>query len=121
TYTVTATAGSLTPANFTLMNTVAGVTAYSFYLSGEEEINSQNSGHLNYYALAGTILVDPTGVVVGGEEDYNDAAGLTFTTVGITTGSLAFSTGDPAGQGTLTLFTNQSQIGTNGIETFKVQ
>ena len=121
TYTVTATAGSLTPANFALMNTVARVTAYSFYLSGEEEINSQNSGHLNYYALVGTILVDPIGVVVGGEEDYNDAAGLTFTTVGITTGSLSFSTGDPAGQGTLTLFTNQNQIGINGTETFKVQ
>ena len=118
-YNVTATVGSLTPASFALMNTVSGVTAYTFDLSGEETINFQN--HLNFYAVAGTILVDSSGNVDGGEEDYNDADGFTFTNVGITGGTLSFANGDPAGQGTLTLTTSNTQIGVSGTETFKVQ
>jgi len=118
-YNVTANVGKLAPAKFALMNTPAGVTAYTFYLSGQEAINFQS--HLNFYAVAGAILVDPNGNVTGGEEDYNDADGFTFTNIGITGGSLSFANGDPAGQGTLTLVTNNSQIGVSGTETFKVQ
>ena len=118
-YNVTATVGTVTPANFALMNTVSGVTAYTFYLSGQEKINFQN--HLNFYAVAGTILVDSSGSVVGGEEDYNDADGFTFPNVGITDGSFSFLNTDPPGQRTLTLITNNTQIGVGGTETFKVQ
>jgi len=118
-YNVTATVGTLTPADFALMNTVSGVTAYTFYLSGQEKVNFQN--HLNFYAVAGTILVDSSGNVVGGEEDYNDADGFTFSNVGITDGSFSYLNTDPPGQRTLTLITTNTQIGVNGTETFKVQ
>lgn len=118
-YNVTAIVGALTPANFALMNTVSGVTAYTFYLSGQELLNDANG--INFYSIAGTVLVDPSGNVVGGEEDYNDAAGFTFSNIGITSGTLSFNGVDPNGQGTLTLLTNNSQIGSSGTETFKVQ
>jgi hypothetical protein len=118
-YNVTATVGTVTPANFALMNTVSGVTAYTFYLSGQELLNDING--INFYSIAGTVLVDPTGKVVGGEEDYNDAAGFTFTNIGITGGTLSFNGVDPNGQGTLVLTTTNTQIGSNGTETFKVQ
>jgi len=118
-YNVIATVGKLAPAKFALMNTPAGATAYTFYLSGQESINFQ--GHLNFYAVAGAILVDPSGNVTGGEEDYNDANGFTFTNIAVTGGLLSFVNGDPAGQGTLTLVTNNAQIGVSGTETFKVQ
>jgi len=100
-------------------NTPSGNTTYTFSLSGQEAINFQS--HLNFYAVAGAVVVDPNGNVVGGEEDYNDADGFTFTKIGITGGSLSFVNGDPAGQGTLTLVTNNTQIGVAGTETFKVQ
>ena len=118
-YNVTATVGTLTPADFALMNTVSGATAYTFYLSGEELLNNTNG--INFYSIAGAVLVDPSGNVIGGEEDYNDAAGFTFTNVGITGGTLSLISGDPAGQGTLTLTTSNPLIGSNGTETFKVQ
>lgn len=111
--------GKLVPAKLASRNTPSGNTTYTFCLSGQEAINFKN--HLNFYALAGAVVVDPNGNVVGGEEDYNDANGFTFTKVGITGGSLSFANGDPAGQGTLTVITNNSQIGVGGTETFKVQ
>jgi len=112
---------SMAAANLALMKTSSGITTYTFCLSGQEAINFQSLNHLNFYAVGGAIQVDSNGNVVGGEEDYNDGAGFTFTQVGITGGSLSFQTGDPAGQETLTLITNNTQIGVNGTETFKVQ
>lgn len=112
---------SMAAANLALMKTPSGITTYTFCLSGEEAINFQTLNHLDFYAVAGAVQVDSNGNVIGGEEDYNDAAGLTFTKIGITGGSLSFQSGDPAGQETLTLITNNTQIGVNGTETFKVQ
>ncbi|MFZ0137178.1 MAG: hypothetical protein WAK89_08975, partial [Candidatus Sulfotelmatobacter sp.] len=48
-------------------------TPFAFYLSGQEEINDGP----NYYALAGAVTIDSNGNVTAGEQDYNDAFGIT--------------------------------------------
>jgi hypothetical protein len=118
-YSVTATASGATgSATFSLTNTAA--TFYSFYLSGQEAINETSNGP-NYYALAGSVAVDANGNVVAGVQDYNDAFGVTSPQPGgdsITGGSMAV---DAAGQGTLTLITDNSVLGAAGTETLGVQ
>jgi hypothetical protein len=118
-YTVTATVpGASSPVNFSLTNIV--VTSYSFYMNGQDA-----SG--NYYALAGSVAVDPAGNVIAGEQDYNDG-GAGFASPEpkgdkITGGTLTFPSGAPAGQATLTLSTNNTSLGVNadGTEVFGVQ
>ncbi len=119
---VTATAaGVATAASFTLTNTPGPVvSSYSFYMSGQEAIN--NTQGINFYALAGAVTFDSFGNVVAGEQDYNDAFGLTSPEPAgdaITGGKLMVST--TTGQGTLTLTTNNAKLGVNGTETFGVQ
>jgi len=120
-YTVTATvAGIEAPANFSLTNNpaAAGSQHFSFYLSGEE---SSNDGP-NYYALAGAVQINAAGTVLGGEQDYNDAFGFTSPEPAgdtITGGTLTVNAS--TGQGTLTLITNNSDLGVGGTETFGVQ
>lgn len=118
TYTVTATVASgAEPANFTLTNTAIN---FAFYLSGLEAIN----GGSNFYALAGSVTVDGNGNVLGGEQDYNDGVGLlspqpSGDTILPGTGAL---TVDPStGQGTLSLTTNNTSLGLNGVETLGIQ
>jgi hypothetical protein len=92
-------------------------TPYAFYLSGQEAIN----GGPNYYALAGAVTIDASGNVTAGEQDYNDAIGVTSPEPSgdsITGGTL---TVDATGQGTLTLITNNSAVGASGTETLAVQ
>jgi hypothetical protein len=120
-YMVTATvSGVATAADFMLTNTVALVTStsYSFYVTGLE---GSDEGP-NFYALAGSVTVDSNGVVVNGEQDYNDAAGFTSPQPSgdfIVGGSLR---ADPTtGQGTLILVTNNLSLGFNGTETLGVQ
>ncbi len=117
-FTVTASSGTLTPATFHLTNTAVGttVTTYVFYASGEEIINA------NYYAVAGAVSIEANGTVVTGEEDYNDAAGLTSgagkgTPDSITGGMLTVD--DTTGQGTLRLTMAAGSAVT--AETFGVQ
>jgi hypothetical protein len=119
-YNVVASATGAVSANFSLTNAAAGgsSTNYTFYMSGEELINAGP----NYYALAGAITVDDaTGNVVGGEQDYNDAFGITSPSTGdtITGGTLTVSS--TTGEGTLTLITNNTSVGAAGTETFTVQ
>jgi hypothetical protein len=118
TYTVTATVASgAEPANFVLANT--GIN-FAFYLSGLEAIN----GGSNFYALAGAVTVDGNGNVLGGEQDYNDGAGLTSPQPSgdtILPGSAALTVDPTTGQGTLTLTTNNASLGLNGAETLGVQ
>jgi hypothetical protein len=118
TYTVTATVASgAKPANFVLSNT--GIT-FAFYLSGLEAIN----GGSIFYALAGAVTVDGNGNVLGGEQDYNDAAGLTSPQPSgdaILPGSAGLMVDPTTGQGTLTLTTNNTSLGLNGVETLAVQ
>ncbi len=92
-------------------------SAYSFYMTGMELIN----GGPNFYAVAGSLTIDQNGKVTGGRQDYNDAFGLTSPQPSgdkITGGTL---TVDTTGQGTLTLITNNVNLGLNGTETLGVQ
>ncbi|MGB6026671.1 MAG: hypothetical protein WBG40_15865, partial [Candidatus Sulfotelmatobacter sp.] len=98
-------------------------TPYAFYLSGQEEINDGP----NYYALAGAVTIDSSGNVTAGEQDYNDAFGITSpgepTTADLITGG-TLTVDATTGQGTLTLITNNTAVGsssTPGTETLAVQ
>lgn len=118
TYAVTAKVSGATPVTFSLTN--VAVTSYSFYMSGQDA-----SG--NYYALAGSVVIDPTGKVLAGEQDYNDGGGGFASPEPsgdqIIGGMLTFPLGAPPGQGTLTLNTNNMSLGikANGVEVFGVQ
>jgi hypothetical protein len=115
-YAVTATTpGVQNSAAFSLTNRVAANT-YVFYLSGQE-----SSG--TFYALAGAVQMDGTGKVLSGEQDYNDGANSVFTSPqpsgdSISGGSLSVNA---SGQGTLTLTTNNPNLGLSGVETLGVQ
>jgi hypothetical protein len=118
TYTVTATVASgAQPANFVLTNTAIN---YAFYLSGLEALNAGP----NFYALAGSVSVDGNGDVLGGEQDYNDGFGLNSPEPSgdtILPAMSALSVDPVTGQGTLTLTTNNSNLGQSGVETLGVQ
>lgn len=120
-YTVTATASGVdTPANFALTNT-GGV--YSFYLSGLEAINA-TLGIPNYYALAGSVIIDANGNVLGGEQDYNDAYGLTYpgSTITPRTGALVWwNSATAPGMGTLALNWTNADLDASGSEILGVQ
>jgi hypothetical protein len=118
TYTVTATVASgAEPANFILTN---NPIHYAFYLSGLEAINTGP----NYYSIAGAFSVDGNGNVLGGEQDYNDGFGFTSPEPSgdtILPGAGALVVDPNTGQGTLTLTTNNSNLGNGGVETFGIQ
>jgi hypothetical protein len=117
-YTVTATvSGVATPATFSLTNTVR---LFSFYLSGLEA--GIGTGGPRFYAVAGSVNIDGSGTVLGGEQDYNDARGFTSPEPQgdtISGGTLAVNAA--TGQGTLTLNTSNLNVGVGGIETLGVQ
>ncbi|MFY9647147.1 MAG: hypothetical protein WAK29_18355 [Terriglobales bacterium] len=121
TYTVTASVASGSePANFTLTNTPL---SFAFYVSGLETLN-EYEGVPNYYALAGSVTLDGNGNVLGGEQDYNDGLGLTSPQPSgdtILPAAAALIVDPTTGQGTLTLTTDNSSLGVNGVETFAVQ
>src|SRR5258708_4104775 len=117
-YTVTAATGALTRVNFSLTNTVPPVASnYTFYLSGDEAINSGP----NIVDIAGAVTIDSNGNVLGGEQDYNDAFGITSPTGGDTITGGTLTVDGTTGQGTLTLITNNSSVGASDTETFGVQ
>ena len=120
-YTVTATVpGVATPANFSLTNTnVVTSTQYSFYVSGLEAVNDIVGP--NFYALAGSVAIDPNGNVLAGEQNYNDGFGFTSPTSGDLIGGGTLTVDGTTGQGTLTLITNNPALGVNGTETLGVQ
>ncbi len=122
-FTVTASSGTLTSANFTETNTAVVVSSntYVFYLSGLEAID--NDEEPNFYAIAGAVTIDSNGSVTAGEEDYNDGfadnGGILDAPTTISGGTLAV---DPStGQGTLTLTTGDPNLGNSGTETLGVQ
>lgn len=94
-----------------------GATQYSFYLTGQEAIQFGP----NFVVLAGAVTIDANGNVTGGEQDYNDGFAITSPPAGdaITGGVLAVNA--VTGQGTLTLVTNNVNVGVGGTETFGVQ
>jgi hypothetical protein len=123
-YNVIATSGALTPVNFVLTNTAVVVVSsnnYAFYVSGLD-VGFEDDGP-NYYAIAGSVTIDSNGNVLGGEQEYNDAFGITSPTGGdtIMPGTTALVVDSTTGQGTLTLTTNNSAVGVSGVETFAIQ
>jgi hypothetical protein len=125
-YTVTAAAaGIAAPADFTVTNISSNT--YVFYLSGADT-RPASSGRYNFYALAGSVTIDGNGNVLEGEQDYNDANGLTSPAGGdrIVSGTLTFvppsyTAPDDTGQGTLYLNTNNQSMGSGGTEILAVQ
>ncbi|HLB90922.1 MAG TPA: hypothetical protein VJK27_01195 [Terriglobales bacterium] len=120
-YTVTATVPlGAEPATFGLTNT--SIT-YAFYLNGLEALD-ENRDVPNFYALAGSVTVDGNGNVLGGEQDYNDGLGLTSPQPSgdtIAAAAKALVVDPTTGQGTLTLTTDNPNVGNNGVETLGVQ
>jgi hypothetical protein len=97
------------PANVQIANSGSLSGNYSFYLSGFDG-NNKNG----IYSLAGAVSIAADGTLTG-EEDYNDAGGITLPDVPISSGSLSFS--PTTGLGTLTLVTNNNNLGINGTQT----
>jgi hypothetical protein len=91
-------------------------STFSFYASGLETINNGP----NFYVLAGSVAIDTSsGSVTDGEQDYNDASGITAADTTITGGTLTVNSS--TGQGTLTLKTGDGNLGVSGTETLAVQ
>jgi hypothetical protein len=99
------------------------VTAnFAFYLSGSESGALSGTTGPNFYGVAGTVTMDADGNVFGGEQDYNDADGITSTEPGgdsISGGSLTADS--VSGELTLTLITSNPSLGVAGTETLGVQ
>jgi hypothetical protein len=114
TFTVKATANGTGIAEFSLTNWPLGSQYYSYYLSGQDHSDS-------FYGLTGSVLISPTGLVLTGEQDYNDGTLTSPEPSGdtITGGTLKLNT--TTYQGTLVLDTNNLNLGVNGNETFAVQ
>jgi hypothetical protein len=92
---------------------------FVFFANGEE-----NDENLDLYSIAGVVAIatDGSGTVTGGEQDFNDGDGNTSPQPSgdtITGGSLAMAA-DGSGNGTLTLVTNNPNLGVEGTETFAV-
>jgi hypothetical protein len=107
--TATATANVSVTATTTAVTIPAGT--YSFYVSGEDSKK-------NTYAIAGAVVIDATGKVTSGEQDYVSAGGATSpepTPDTITGGTLTIGANS---LGTLTLITNNGAVGSSGTETF---
>jgi hypothetical protein len=118
-YTVTASVAGAR-ANFSLTNNNNAVvtTNYVFSVTGLELINKGP----NSYGIVGVVSIDSNGNVLGGEQDYNDAFGITSPQPAgdsITGGALAVDA--TTGQGSLTLITNNTSVGLSGTESFGVQ
>jgi len=118
-YNVTATTNSLS-ATFGLTNSAVPDSVYTFYATGQStpHVVGQTT---NYYAIAGAVIVDQSGNVIGGEEDYNDANTFTYSAVSIASSSNAFVLDPTTGQGYMVLTTNNSNLGVSGVQTFGVQ
>jgi hypothetical protein len=124
TYTVTATtSGATTPASFSLTNLT--LNTYVLYVSGQDGFGGD--GALNYCAAVAALLIDGSGDVLGGEEDYVDAVGAT--SPGEETGTPDTISATPkalvvdatTGVGTLTITSSNTNVGVKGVQTFAVQ
>src|SRR5208282_3446278 len=100
---------------------------FVFYVNGLENSPAYGPGPV-YYAVAGAVGFDLSGNVLGGEQDYNDASGLTSpgepTTPDVINPATSSMTVDTTtGTGTLVLdvSASNSKVGVNGVETFAVQ
>lgn len=90
-----------------------GAGTYVFYANGRD-----TAGHL--FGVVGEVQLDGNGKVTAGEQDSSDGNGLssaepTADTIAAGTYSL-----NATGQGTMTLPTNNTNIGVSGTETFSI-
>lgn len=99
-----------------------GITGnFAFYASGLDG-TSNGAGNpaslTGIYSIAGAVSILADGTLTG-EQDFNDGTGLTSPVGGdmITSGNLSI---DASGFGTMTLVTNNSNLGVSGTETFTV-
>jgi hypothetical protein len=118
---VTITATSITntarSASATIMITASSTATnnFVFYASGEEATGDT-------YSVAGVVAISTDGnnTIIGGEQDYNDGMVTTSPQPSgdfITSGSLVFAD-DGSGNATLTLVTDNPNVGVSGTETF---
>jgi len=128
---VTITATSVTiptrTATATIMITGMATQNFTFYVTGEEISNLSTANNpYPYYSLAGvvqianTLSADGVFAVTGGEQDYNDGDSNTSPQPSgdMITGGGLVPNGD--GTGTLTLITDNPNLGISGTETFAV-
>ena len=117
---ITATATSSSTATATANVSVVAASSstlssgsFGFYVAGEDSKK-------NTYAIGGSVVLDATGKVTGGEQDYVSVGGAVSPEPGgdqITGGQL---TSGSNGIATLTVVTNNSAVGVSGTETFTV-
>lgn len=122
--TITATSVAIPTRTAIAMIMITGIATqnFAFYVTGEEN----NFADDPYYSLAGVVQIANTlsagGVfaVTGGEQDYNDGDGITSPEPqgDMITGGGLVPNGD--GTGTLTLITDNPNLGVDGTETFAV-
>lgn len=97
---------------------------YVFYVSGEEAANANNGNSINYYSIVGAVTIDSNGNVLGGEEDYNDAFGVTSPNEPnpdtIASGG-TLSVDATTGLGSLIITSSNTNTGVAGVQTFAVQ
>lgn len=118
--TVTATATASSAATQSATITVAAVSNvsslsgnYAFALIGRD-VNA------HAYSLAGTVALDGNGHVTAGEQDYNNGHGtLSPQPSGDSITGGTYTVGSD-GRGTLTLITNNTNLGTAGTENFSL-
>jgi len=94
---------------------------FSFYATGVKMDVLNGLTDIDPYSVAGVVSIasDGSGTVVGGEQDFGDADRIVATGDTIMSGSLVLNP-DGSGNGTLTLKTNDPNVGVSGTETFAV-
>ncbi len=96
---------------------------FTFSVNGVAIDNLNSDGtDTDPYDIAGVVTINSDGAVTGGEQDYSDGDRIASPQPqgdAIMSGSLALNA-DGSGNGTLTLVTNNPQVGVSGTETFAV-
>jgi hypothetical protein len=94
---------------------------FSFYATGVTQDMFNGLTDIDPYSIAGVVMIasDGSGNVIGGEQDFGDADRIVGTGDTIMSGSLVMNP-DGSGNGTLTLNTNDPDMGVSGTETFAV-
>ncbi|MGB8522055.1 MAG: hypothetical protein WCD43_03730, partial [Candidatus Acidiferrales bacterium] len=105
----------------TIAVTASAVATFNstFYVAGEETANEATYSAAGAVSIANVSSADGSFAIIAGEQDYNDGAGVTSNQPSgdfITGGSVVFT--DGVGGATLTLITNNPNVGVSGTETF---
>jgi hypothetical protein len=93
--------------------TSLAITGFDTNLKGKYVFQGTGEDAFGSYQVAGVVALDGNGNVTSGEQTYNDPNG--FATDSITGGTYYVG---PDGRGTLTLNTNDQNIGQLGVENF---